>query len=99
MAGGKQFGESKLLLHDAELADEAERLSAAAGAVVAAVRDLEAIDADVCHAATEHLTTYAHVVKALEGRPHHADLDALISAARADLAFPARSRTVAESGD
>ena len=51
------------------------------------------------HAATEHLTTYAHVVKALEGRPHHADLDALIAAARADLAFPSRSRTVAKSGD
>lgn len=51
------------------------------------------------HAATEHLSTYAHVVKALEGRPHYADLDALIAAARADLAFPARSRTVTESGD
>ncbi len=51
------------------------------------------------HAATEHLTTYAHVVKALEGRPHYADLDALTAAARADLAFPAGSRTVAESGD
>ena len=42
MGAGKQLGESKLLLHDAELADEAERLSAAAGAVVVAVRDLEA---------------------------------------------------------
>ncbi len=50
------------------------------------------------HAATEHLSTYAHVVKALEGRPHCADLDALI-AASADLAFPVRSRTAAESGD
>jgi len=37
------------------------------------------------HAATEHLTTYAHVVTGLEGRPRYADLDALIAAARADL--------------
>ena len=50
------------------------------------------------HAATEHLTTHAYVVKASEGRPHYADLDALISAARADLAFPSRSRTAAENG-
>ena len=35
--------EPKLLDHDAELADQAERLTAAAGAVVAAVRDLEAV--------------------------------------------------------
>ena len=43
MGAGKALGESKLLLHDAELADQAERLNAAANAVVAAVRDLEAV--------------------------------------------------------
>src|SRR4051812_7598317 len=33
MTSGKSLGESKLLLHDAELADQAEKLNAAAGAV------------------------------------------------------------------
>jgi integrase len=52
------------------------------------------------HAATEHLTTYAHVVKALEGQPQrYADLDALITAARAELAFPSASRSGTESAD
>jgi integrase len=38
------------------------------------------------HSGAEHLSTYAHVVKALEGQPRHADLDALIAVARAALA-------------
>ena len=51
------------------------------------------------HAATEHLTTYAHVIKVLEGQAaRYADLDAAIAAARAELAFPSRSRSAAESG-
>ena len=49
------------------------------------------------HAATEHLSTYAHVVKALEGQPHHADLDALIAAARADLAARAEAASARAS--
>jgi hypothetical protein len=43
MGAGKQLGEAKLLAHDDEIADQAERLNAAAGAVVNAVRDLDAI--------------------------------------------------------
>ncbi len=43
------------------------------------------------HGPALHVTHYAHVIDALEGQPHHADLDALIAAARADVprAFPA----------
>jgi integrase len=42
------------------------------------------------HGPALHVTTYAHVIDALDGQPHYADLDALIAAARADVprAFP-----------
>jgi integrase len=46
------------------------------------------------HSGTEHLATYAHVIKALEGQPHYADLDALIAAARASLAEQADTQAV-----
>ena len=45
------------------------------------------------HGGPLHLNTYAHVIDALEGKPRYADLDALIAAARAELADPARRRT------
>jgi hypothetical protein len=51
------------------------------------------------HGGALHLSTYAHVIDALEGKPRHADLDALIAGARAELAFPSRSRTVMETYD
>jgi integrase len=42
------------------------------------------------HGPALHVTHYAHVIDALEGRPHYADLDALYAAARADVeAMPA----------
>lgn len=44
------------------------------------------------HGGGLHLTTYAHVIDALEGKSRHADLDALITAARAELADPMRRR-------
>ena len=40
------------------------------------------------HGGALHLTTYAHVIDALEGKPRHADLDALITAARSELEAP-----------
>jgi len=40
------------------------------------------------HDGTTHLRTYAHIIESLEGQ-RYADLDAAISAARADLAEPA----------
>jgi|SRR5829696_5135744 len=51
------------------------------------------------HGGALHLTTYAHVIDALEDKPRYADLDALITAARAELMFPSRSRTAAETPD
>ena len=50
------------------------------------------------HSGAEHLATYAHVIETLEGQ-RYADLDALIADARANLAFPSRSRTGTESAD
>jgi integrase len=37
------------------------------------------------HGPALHVTHYAHVIDALEGQPHHADLDALIAIARAEV--------------
>ncbi len=37
------------------------------------------------HSGQVHLGIYAHVITTLSGRPHHADLDALIAAARAEV--------------
>ena len=82
MGAGKQLGEAKLLDHDDQIADHAERLSAAAGAVIAAVRELEAVDAQawernasriggqVAHhvtAAEESLATARDALKAVAG--------------------------------
>jgi hypothetical protein len=53
--------------------------------------ELRRAAARIGHSATEHLATCAHVIKALEGQPHHADLDALIAAARSELEFPQSS--------
>ena len=46
------------------------------------------------HSQIVHLRHYNHVIKALRGQPHHADLDALIAAARADVprVFPKLGR-------
>ena len=46
------------------------------------------------HGPALHVTHYAHVIDALEGQPHYADLDALIAAARADVprVFPELGR-------
>jgi integrase len=44
------------------------------------------------HAGTEHLATYAHVIKALEGKPTRwADLDAAIAEARTELSARAQA--------
>jgi integrase len=43
------------------------------------------------HSPAVHIGYYAHVIDALEGKPHHDDLDALIAAARAELKDPARA--------
>ena len=43
------------------------------------------------HSGQVHLGYYAHVIDALEGKSKHADLDALIAAARAELKAPARA--------
>jgi integrase len=40
------------------------------------------------HGGVLHLKTYAHVIDALEGKPRHADLDALIAGARSELDAP-----------
>jgi integrase len=44
------------------------------------------------HSGKEHLSTYAHVIDAL-GDKRYSTLDALITAARAELEFPVSSRT------
>jgi integrase len=49
------------------------------------------------HGAQLHLRTYAHVIDAL-GKARYADLDALIAAARAKLAFPGAS-PAADAGE
>jgi hypothetical protein len=41
------------------------------------------------HGGALHLKTYAHVIDSLEDKPRHADLDALIGAARVELKAPA----------
>ena len=47
------------------------------------------------HSPVLHVKTYAHVIDALEGKPRHADLDALIGGARAELSeLGARARPV-----
>lgn len=43
------------------------------------------------HGPALHVTHYAHVIDALEGQPHYAGLDALITAARADVPAAARA--------
>lgn len=45
------------------------------------------------HGGGLHIDTYSHVIDALSGE-RHADLDALIASARADLKFPSGSQTV-----
>ncbi|HYM58199.1 MAG TPA: hypothetical protein VES79_09570 [Solirubrobacteraceae bacterium] len=40
------------------------------------------------HGGALHLNTYAHVIDALEGKPRHAHLDALIAVARTELEAP-----------
>jgi|tagenome__1003787_1003787.scaffolds.fasta_scaffold20982065_5 hypothetical protein len=46
VGAGKAMPEARLPDHDAELADQADRLAAAAGAVLSALRDLDAIPED-----------------------------------------------------